>query len=336
MRAQRFTGAIYILLSTSLIPTLLAVYVDLATLPSSHDVPPISIDAPQDFFHYECTDSQGNLESCHKGDCKGRLKPPRTHHCFLCDVCRVGFDHHCPWVGNCITLSVMKEFMFMLFLTPVTFLLLAYPLSSLLSSQATVSLHASQADAWAHRVWWDRWLSWLALGGPPGRYIIGTALGYWVLDSSLFTDCGERLGCLIQNPHLRVMVTAVYASGLSIFALGLGLMTARQVHRGQSTVEALKAKKSKHSLICLDSSVHDNTIQTTGAYLRHALPARSRAQRSIMVTLSTERPYDLGPTENWRRIRRLPLFAHRRQQVRPEDMRPRLNPVMLQRMLTEM
>jgi hypothetical protein len=113
----------------------------------------------------------------------------------------------------------MKEFMFILFFTPITFLILVYPVSSLLSSQATVLLHASQADAWAHRVWWDRWLSWLALGGPPGRYIIGTALGYWVLDKSLYTDCGERLGCLIQKPHLCVMVTAVYASGLSIFAL---------------------------------------------------------------------------------------------------------------------
>lgn len=107
----------------------------------------------------------------------------------------------------------------MLFLTPVTFFVLTYPIFSLLSSQAADSLRASQADAWARRVWWDTWLSWLALGGPPGRYIIGTALGYWVLDDTLHTDCGQRLGCWILIPHFSVMVTAAYASIMSIFAL---------------------------------------------------------------------------------------------------------------------
>lgn len=29
-----------------------------------------------------------------------RWKPPGTHHCSTCGVCRIGFDHHCPWVGE--------------------------------------------------------------------------------------------------------------------------------------------------------------------------------------------------------------------------------------------
>lgn len=213
---------IYMLLSTSLLPAILAFYLDLVTLPSSHDmIPPMLIEAPpsQELLHYECVDSQGNFQFCYKGDCRGRWKPPRTHHCSLCNVCRVGFDHHCPWVGNCVTLSVMKEFLLMLFLTPVTLFVLTYPLVSLLSSQAAVSLRASQADAWAHRVWWDRRISWLALGGPPGRYLVGTVLGYWVLDYSQYPDCGRRLGCLILIPHPSFMLTVVYASSLSLFTL---------------------------------------------------------------------------------------------------------------------
>jgi len=39
------------------------------------------------------------------------LRPPRTHHCRMCDICVTRFDHHCVWLNTCIGAKNLRWFL---------------------------------------------------------------------------------------------------------------------------------------------------------------------------------------------------------------------------------
>ena len=69
-------------------------------------------------------------------DCD-EVKPPRAHHCFLCNHCVFRMDHHCPWVGNCVGLFNHKFFWLFLFYADLGLLLMATMLLSSAESRMT-------------------------------------------------------------------------------------------------------------------------------------------------------------------------------------------------------
>lgn len=49
-----------------------------------------------------------------------RLRLARAHHCKICNMCYIGFDHHCPWVGGCVAIHNHANFLvFLLYATIV-------------------------------------------------------------------------------------------------------------------------------------------------------------------------------------------------------------------------
>jgi hypothetical protein len=44
-------------------------------------------------------------------------KPPRAHHCSRCNFCVLKYDHHCPWLGQCVGFFNYKNYLLVLLYT---------------------------------------------------------------------------------------------------------------------------------------------------------------------------------------------------------------------------
>ena len=90
---------LYLACVNVLVPSQLVLYFYLCSGRRTHNVPIYSFPDKASLVEpYQCVNMNGDFAQCDKASCNGRWKPPRTHHCSSCGVCRLEFDHHCPWV----------------------------------------------------------------------------------------------------------------------------------------------------------------------------------------------------------------------------------------------
>ncbi|KAG9327133.1 hypothetical protein KVV02_008763, partial [Mortierella alpina] len=53
-------------------------------------------------------------------------KPERAHHCSVCMKCILKYDHHCPWIGNCVGHFNVRYFIMLLTYTTMACIYFVY------------------------------------------------------------------------------------------------------------------------------------------------------------------------------------------------------------------
>jgi len=291
----------------------LGLYYRLCQGRKTHSVPRYLLPAKEFLIEpYECINEAGDLDVCARDDCNGSWKPPRAHHCSTCGVCRMEFDHHCPWLGNCVTMSRMRYFIALLCLTPVTFFVAFTPILTRLVSHITIALSISQKDPWSRYWWWDWVGSWVLVAGPFGRWVIGALLGFRLLRTT--RKPAHFPGHVVEIPHMRVMLIVTSAFVLTVFAITMAVVSTSDIFRGQTTLDTLRIFRSrstyKKRFVCI--------------------PDQRRTQLAsadaIFPVGPHERLYDLGPRENWK------FILSQRFGSDDEYIWPKLNPNTLRRL----
>ena len=79
-------------------------------LPCEEDVlAKLAMDDPPTILYLKLSETEEETRIAYCSSC-AIFRPPGTNHCQFCQHCVVGLDHHCNWMGNCISQKNMSTF----------------------------------------------------------------------------------------------------------------------------------------------------------------------------------------------------------------------------------
>lgn len=112
------------------------------------------------------------------------------------------------------------DFIVFLLLTPIAVTIGIWPVIRSVASHTREAYRISIVDPWIVENWWGWKWSWIAVGGPPGRWVTGIVLGYNAIsrhriDSGQPVDHG--LGAMVREPSLGLLFVVSMGIVLACF-----------------------------------------------------------------------------------------------------------------------
>ncbi|KAG5895059.1 hypothetical protein JTB14_021026 [Gonioctena quinquepunctata] len=153
-------------------------------------------------------------------------KPPRTHHCSVCNRCILKMDHHCPWLNNCVGYRNHRYFfLYMAYMVAGVLFVILCGLDIAYTAIVLTPLENDEPELEGHSVKINK----------SGAFIPVTDVQY--LDSSFMEDevMQEHM-----SPWRRRAIVYMALINCGIFlALGvLALWHSQLIGRGETSIEA--------------------------------------------------------------------------------------------------
>lgn len=85
-------------------------------------------------------------------DCEA-IRTDRSRHCSICNKCVERFDHHCPWINNCV--GIHNHGVFMCFLLSMLSLLIMTFVSMVINYD---TLSDPSANRTGNNIFFSKWI----------------------------------------------------------------------------------------------------------------------------------------------------------------------------------
>jgi hypothetical protein len=114
-------------------------------------------------------------------------------------------------------METRKTFLAFLTLASITVVLLVAPILKPVWRHAMNALNVSLQSENVRSYWWDRWYSWVLVGGPLGRWPVGIGFGYRLLATRNPPSSDRIMGSMVRDPSLALFLVIQIALGLALF-----------------------------------------------------------------------------------------------------------------------